>query len=161
VRRGAAAWAIALALAGAVAPLRASGHEVLHEVQRGRAVALRAWFPDGEPLAYVQAEVYSPADPRIAHWKGRTDRNGWLSFVPDVPGRWRVRVIDASGHGLDTGVDVALPGTGAGAPAACPGQDAPASPAGTAAFVLRPVVGAVLIAAIFGSLYLYRRRRTP
>ena len=147
---------LALALAGGVAPLHATAHEVLHEVQRGRAVALRAWFPDGEPLAYVQAEVYSPADPRIAHWKGRTDRNGWLAFVPDVPGRWRVRVIDATGHGLDTAVDVAPPAAGAGAP----GPAASPDPGTTVAFVLRPVIGVVLIGAIFGSLYLYRRRRT-
>jgi len=149
------ACAAALALAGGWAPLRAGAHEILHEVQRGRAVALRAFFPDGKALAYVQAEVYSPADPKIPHWKGRTDRNGWLAFVPDVAGTWRVRVVDATGHGLDTEVEVTLPQGGAGAGAAG------GSPSGIAsvAFAVRPVVGAALIAAIFGALYLYRRRR--
>ncbi len=151
------ACAAAFALAGGLAPLRAGAHEILHEVQRGRAVALRAFFPDGEPLAYVQAEVYSPADPKIPHWKGRTDRNGWLAFVPDVAGKWRVRVVDATGHWLDTGVEVtalraALAGAGAGGGAQSSGL-------ASVAFVLRPVVGVALIAAIFGALYLVRRRR--
>ena len=151
MRRIAACAAAAL---GAVAPLRAGAHEVLHEVQRERAVAVRAFFPDGEVLAYQQAEVYSPADPRIPYWKGRTDRNGWLAFVPDVPGKWRVRVVDATGHGLDTQVDVDPAAAGTG-----PGGGSP-SGIGTLAFALRPLVGVAVVAAVFGGLYLYRRRRS-
>ena len=48
----------ALGLLGGAGP--ASAHEVLHEVRWDRAVAVRAWFPDGESLAYVPAEVFSP-----------------------------------------------------------------------------------------------------
>jgi nickel transport protein len=131
----------------------ASAHEVLHEVQRGRAVAVHAWFPDGESLAYVQAEVFSPADGKVPYWKGRTDRNGWLAFVPDVPGTWRVRIVDTTGHGLDTTVEVASPGVGE--PAS--GPSAPgASPLAVA---LRPVAGVALIAVIFGWLVVRGRRR--
>lgn len=154
MRGAATGFAAALVLAGGLAPLRAGAHEIMHEVQRGRAVALRAFFPDGEALAYASAEVYSPADPRIPHWKGRTDRNGWLAFVPDVAGKWRVRVVDTTGHGLDTEVEVALPAGLAAAPGAAPSGMA------SAAFVLRPLVGVTLIAAIFGALYLHRRRRS-
>jgi nickel transport protein len=138
-----------LAAALLSAALPAAAHEVLHEVQRGRAVAVRAWFPDGESLAYAQAEVFSPLDPAIPHWKGRTDRNGWLAFVPDAPGRWRVRIVDASGHGLDTPVEVATPGD---APSVPP-------PASSLAVSLRPVLGAAAIAAIFGFLWWRGRRR--
>jgi nickel transport protein len=147
VTRPAAALLAGVALSLAM-PARA--HEVLHEVKRDRAVAVRAWFPDGESLAYVQAEVFSPADPAIPHWKGRTDRNGWLAFVPDVPGPWRVRIVDSTGHGLEATVDVPAPGAAAGA-----------IPSGvaSAAFVLRPLLGVALIAAIFGFLYLRGRRR--
>jgi nickel transport protein len=144
--------ALALSLAVAVPAL---AHEVLHEVRRGNAVAVRAWFPDGESLAYVQAEVFSPRDAAIPHWKGRTDRNGWLAFVPDVPGAWRVRIVDASGHGLDTTVDVpSLPGADVAAGAAA------APPSSTLAFVLRPVVGVAVIAAVFGGLFLLRRTKS-
>ena len=148
--RPAAALLAGVALSLAM-PARA--HEVLHEVKRDRAVAVRAWLPDGESLAYVQAEVFSPAEPAIPHWKGRTDRNGWLAFVPDVPGRWRVRVVDATGHGLDTAVEVAAAG-----PAAA---GAPAGPLSSAAFALRPAVGVALIAAIFACLVWLLRRRRP
>jgi nickel transport protein len=144
---------LVLALIAATSP--ALAHEVLHEVQRERAVAVHAWFPDGESLAYVQAEVFSPADGKIPYWKGRTDRNGWLAFVPDAPGSWRVRIVDSTGHGLDTVVEVA-PETG---PAAASGGGA-GKGASTLAFALRPVAGVALIAAIFGFLYLRGRRRS-
>jgi nickel transport protein len=135
----------------ALAPAAARGHEVLHEVERGRAIAVRAWFPDGEALAYAQYEIYSPADPTIPHQKGRTDRSGWLSFVPDAPGRWRVKVVDATGHGLDLEVDAS---SGAAA-APSPSQGPPGS---TAAFVLRPLLGVAVIAAVFAVLFVVKRR---
>jgi nickel transport protein len=145
--RGLPTLALAAACLSAAAPARA--HEVLHAVERGRAIAVRAYFPDGEPLAYCEAQVFSPADPRVAWQKGRTDRNGWVAFVPDVAGSWRVRVFDATGHGLDVEIEAG--------PAGGPGPRGPASPL---ALALRPVVGIAAIAAVFGLLLaLYRRRR--
>jgi nickel transport protein len=142
---------LALALLGVATP--AIAHEVLHEVERGRATAVRARFHDGQSLADLQAEVFSPADGKVPHWKGRTDRNGWLAFVPDVPGKWRVRIVDSTGHGLDTTVEVPAPGAAEGVT-----KTAPAG-ATSLASVLRPVVGVGLIAAIFGLLVLRGRRR--
>lgn len=146
---------LALALLGIAVPAAAHEvlHEVLHEVQHGRAVAVHAWFPDGESLAYVQAEVFSPTDEKLPYWKGRTDRNGWLAFVPDVAGKWRVRIVDATGHGLDTVVDVAAPAGAADA------GGSNASGVASLAFVLRPAAGVALIAAIFAFLYFRGRRR--
>ena len=140
----------ALALAALAAAPLASAHEVLHTVERDRAVALRAYFADGEVLAYAAYEIYAPADPKIPHQKGRTDRNGWLAFVPDAPGKWRVKVIEDAGHGLDVEVDA-----GPGASATPSGASAPSS----AAFVLRPLVALAVLGAVFGGLFaLYRRR---
>jgi nickel transport protein len=151
VTRRAALLAATLAL---ILPAAARGHEVLHEVARGRAVAVKAFFADGEVLAYKQFEIYSPADPKIPYQKGRTDRGGWLSFVPDAAGKWRVKVIDDTGHGLDLAVDATM-----GAAAAT--SSGPASPASTVAFVLRPLIGLAVIAAVFGLLFvLYRRKGT-
>jgi nickel transport protein len=144
-----------LAAIAVVAPAAARGHEVLHEIERSHAVAVRAYFADGEALAYTQYEVYSPADPQIPYQKGRTDRSGWLAFVPDVAGKWRVKVSDTSGHGLELEVDAV-------APAAATTGPADAAPA-TAAFVLRPLVGLAAIAVVFGALLAFHRRgrRTP
>ena len=140
-----------LAVAALFAPAAAYGHEVLHEIDRSRAVAVKAYFADGEVLAYAQYEVYSPADAKIPHQKGRTDRSGWLAFVPDVAGKWRVKVVDNTGHGFDLEVDAAPASTATPAP-----STAPASPAG---FLLRPLAGVAVIAAVFGVLFaLYRRK---
>ncbi len=145
-----AAHAILAASMLAVA-LPSRAHEVLHEVERGRAIAVRVHYADGEGLAYVEAEVFSPKDARIPHWKGRTDRNGFVSFVPDAPGTWRVRVVDSTGHGLDATVDVP-----AGGEAVAPDRGASASPL---AVQLRPLLGVAAIALVFGLLVLLGRRR--
>ncbi len=143
---------VALSLAASVglaAAPAALAHEVLHEIERNRAIAVRAYFADGEVLGGARYEVYAPSDRGVARRQGRTDPSGWLAFVPDAPGRWRVKVVDASGHGLDVEVD-------AGAPAAPPAAGAARS---SAAFVLRPVVGLAAIGAVFGALVLARRRK--
>jgi nickel transport protein len=148
--------ALALALA---APATALAHEVLHEVRPAGAVAVRASYADGEALAYSSYEVWSPTDPKIPWQKGRTDREGWLAFVASTPGAWRVRVVGADGHGLDTLVEVAAPGPAAG-PAATP-TASPATAAGGLGAALRPLLGVLLIAALFGGLLLAYRRRRP
>jgi nickel transport protein len=130
------------------APGLARAHETLHEVRREGAVAVRAYFADGEALAYAPYEVYAPTDPKVAWQKGRTDRDGWLAFVPQASGAWRVRVIDDTGHGLDLVVDAAAPGTPSGGGALS-----------GVAFVLRPLVGLAAIGAVFAVLFLVYRRR--
>jgi nickel transport protein len=146
---------LALAALAACAAGPALAHEVLHEVARGQAIAVKAHFADGEVLAYAAYEVYSPADPKIPHQKGRTDRSGWLAFVPDAPGMWRVKVIDDTGHGLDVQLDAEAPGGAGSAPAAAGGA------VSSAAFVLRPLLGLAAIGAVFAALYVtYRRRGT-
>ena len=116
-------------------------------MERGRAVAVRAFVGDGEGLAGAPYQVYSPADPRNAWQKGETDRRGWLAFVPDAAGSWRVKVADASGHGLDLRVDAEGP-VGAAGPAWLP-------------FLLRPVLGLAAIGAAFAALLAWHRRKRP
>lgn len=143
-----------LLLAAAVAwlALPAAAHEATVEVTRDRAVAVRARAHDGAGVGNAEAEVFSPADPATPFWKGRTDRSGWVAFVPDAPGRWRVRVVDPTGHGVVATVDVPTPG------AAAPGSASP-PPASPEASLARPMVGVVLVAAIFGLLYAWGRRK--
>jgi nickel transport protein len=132
----------------------ALAHEVLHSIERGRAVAVKAFFADGEALAYSEYLVYSPADTRIPYQKGRTDRSGYLAFVPDVPGPWHVRISEASGHGLDLDVPV-------DATSPADGKASLASTGGIAswAFVLRPLLGAVLVVGLFATLIFFYHKR--
>lgn len=122
-------------------------HEVHHEVVRGKAIAVRAFFGGGEPLAYTEYEIFPPKDPKIPHQKGRTDRSGYLSFVPDASGKWRVRVIEKGGHGLDVEIDASPAASAATGDGDNPGVWA------------RPILGVGIIAAIFAGLYFAGRRR--
>jgi nickel transport protein len=135
----------------------ARAHEVLHTVERGKAIAVKAFFVDGEVLAYTEYQIFSPTDPRIPYQKGRTDRSGYLAFVPDAPGAWRVKVTDTTGHGLDLVVDVAAPGADQPGRAAARGTDVAAL--ASWAFAVRPILGVVLIAALFAVLVLLYRRK--
>jgi len=151
-----AGMALAALILVAPSPV-AHAHEVLHSIERGKAIAVKAFFADGEVLAYSEYQVFSPADPRIPYQKGRTDRSGYLAFVPDVPGAWRVKVTDATGHGLDVVVDVAA--VGAQGPSS--GHPAGQGVVASWAFAVRPILGVGVIAALFALLVLlYRRRRS-
>jgi nickel transport protein len=152
-----------LAVAALLAyPTLSAAHQTLHEVRRGGAVAVRVYESDGDPVAGTAFEVYSPADPGKPWQIGRTDRTGWLAFVPEVTGRWRVRVIEASGHGLDIGVEVAPQASPPGAIApAGPPSPAPAAPAAGAAFILRPLLGLAVIGVVFAALFLAWRKKNP
>jgi nickel transport protein len=145
------ATCFAVLLVGLAVALPAAAHETLYEIRRGQAIALKASFADGEVLAYTPFEVYSPADPKLPWLKGRTDRAGWLAFLPDVPGKWRVKVIESTGHGLDLEIDAgALAGEAGSAPAS-----------GSLGFVLRPLLGLAVIALVFTALVLARRKQGP
>jgi nickel transport protein len=142
-----AALAAALALATS-----AAAHDVRHELVRGRAVAVRAVYEGGEPLAYAEYQVFAPSDPRVPFQKGRTDRAGWLAFVPSEPGSWRVQVSDATGHGITIDVPSA---PAAGAAARTPGEEGRRSLLGT-------LGGLAAIGGVFTGLFLLaRRRRSP
>jgi nickel transport protein len=160
--------AVAIASLAALVPVApAAAHEILHEVQRGRAVAVRIFESDGDPVAGALYEVYAPSRPDRPWQTGRTDGAGWLAFVPASPGSWRVRVIEAAGHGLDIAVEhpgpapTPQPGASAGAPLASPPLRADATAPSGAAFVLRPLLGIAVIGVVFSALYLAWRKRGP
>lgn len=132
-------------------PVIALAHEVQYEVAPHRAIAINVHFSDDEPLSYQEFEIYSPADPKIPYQKGRTDRNGFLSFVPNIDGSWRVRVIDEDGHGLDTTIEVK------------PSDTEVTSARSEVLTWFRPAIGVLIISVIFGALYLvvaHRRKKT-
>jgi nickel transport protein len=147
-----AGWALAVLILVAHIPA-ARAHEVLHTIEHGKAIAVKAFFADGEVLAYTDYQVFSPSDPRIPYQKGRTDRSGYLAFVPDGPGAWRVKVTDTTGHGLDLVVEVGAPSTNS--------KTRQGAELASWAFAIRPVLGVGIIAALFALLVLlYRRKRS-
>jgi nickel transport protein len=140
----------ALALAALLAPAAAAAHEVTHEVVYGGAVAVRARYAGQEPMAYAEYQIFAPNDPKLPWQKGRTDRDGWLAFVPSQQGTWRVQVADRSGHGMILSVSARPPAV------------APEKAEGAISWIVR-LAGAVLaIGLVFAGLAaVQRRRRSP
>jgi nickel transport protein len=101
-------------------------------------------------MRYAEYQLFAPSDARIPHQKGRTDRAGWLAFVPGEPGAWRLKVADASGHGLDVEIPVDV---------AAPARGGEAVPAGALAWILRPLAGVLAVAAVFAALIAVHRFR--
>lgn len=81
-------------------------HGVDYELKNGRAVTIIVTYDDGKPMSYAGVKIFSPADEKIEHQNGRTDKNGCFSFLPDQNGEWRITVEDGMGHGVATKVNV-------------------------------------------------------
>ncbi len=75
----------------------AEAHSVEYQVEN-RGISARFFFLPNDPASYSSYEIFGPGD-EIAYQKGRTDKNGVVSFLPDRPGKWTVKVIAESEHG--------------------------------------------------------------
>jgi nickel transport protein len=73
-------------------------HTVNFEVQQ-KGLAVRIFYGADDPSSYSEYEVFGPGD-KLPHQTGRTDRNGFVSFVPDRQGVWKIKVLGESSHGF-------------------------------------------------------------
>ena len=75
------------------------GHSLNYQMEQ-KGIAIRAFYTDKDPASYSQFEIYGPGDrDDLPHQTGRTDKNGFLAFVPDRPGTWKVKIWGESSHG--------------------------------------------------------------
>jgi nickel transport protein len=80
-------------------PGESQGHSLNYHVEQ-KGIAVRAFYTDKDPASYSQYEIYGPGDREdIPHQTGRTDKNGFLAFVPDKAGTWKVKLWGESSHG--------------------------------------------------------------
>lgn len=84
-------------LASLFLPCVLSAHSVSHVVSN-HGVSVKIFYAEDDPLSYSLYEIYKPND-KIAFAKGRTDRNGVVSFLPDEIGEWKIKVLGESDHG--------------------------------------------------------------
>lgn len=77
---------------------QASAHTVNYQVDN-RGISVRVFYAPDEPASYSSYEIFGPGD-KIVHQKGRTDRNGFVSFLPDRKGVWTINVLGESEHGI-------------------------------------------------------------
>ena len=91
--------ALAVLVAGCIAPLAAFSHAALINAETAQALRLHAFYDTGEPMSHAQVIIYAPDDPDSPWGRGVTDRDGRFEFIPDArAGRWSVQVRQ-SGHG--------------------------------------------------------------
>jgi len=130
-------------------PAGASAHAMLHEVVDGEVVTLRLSYGGGEHPLFEPYEVFAPGL-ETPFQSGRVNALGEVSFRPDRPGAWRVRVATEDGHGAVIGLEV----DEAGAVAALPPQHGHAHE-----YWPRVVAALGYLLGVFGLLALWRARR--
>jgi len=123
-------------------------HTINYQVQN-RGISVRVFYDKDDPVNYSAYEILGPGD-NIPHQKGRTDKNGFVSFIPDRQGTWVIKVMGESEHGMhgatiEVQVDKNL---------AMGSFDKPLVPKFTKAFV-----GGSIILALFGGWSLMQARK--
>lgn len=96
-------------------PAFANAHAMLHEVVDGEAVTLRLSYGGAEQPLFEPYEVFAPGL-ETPFQSGRVNALGEVSFRPDRPGTWRVRVATEDGHGAVIRLEVDEAGVAAPVP---------------------------------------------
>jgi nickel transport protein len=76
----------------------ALAHSINYQVEQ-KGMAVRAYYSEKDAASYSQYELFGPGD-KDPYQTGRTDRNGYIGFVPDRPGVWKLQVWGESTHGF-------------------------------------------------------------
>lgn len=75
----------------------AEAHSIHYQVEN-KGISARIFYSADDPASYSEFEIFGPGD-KIPHQKGRTDKNGFVSFLPDRAGTWIIKVFCESDHG--------------------------------------------------------------
>ena len=76
----------------------AEAHSVHYKIEN-KGISARIFYSQDDPASYSQYEIFGPGD-TIPHQKGGTDKNGFVSFLPDRKGKWLIKVYGESEHGM-------------------------------------------------------------
>ncbi|HWR57928.1 MAG TPA: hypothetical protein VN328_03490 [Thermodesulfovibrionales bacterium] len=76
----------------------ACAHTVNYDVQQ-KGLAIKIFYSAQKPASYAEYEIFAPGE-ELPHQTGRTDRGGFVAFVPDRQGLWKVKVTGESAHGF-------------------------------------------------------------
>lgn len=74
-------------------------HGINYELIDNKGVILKISYSSGEPLSFGNFEIFAPGE-KIPHQKGKTDKNGIISFYPDKKGLWTIVITDDTEHGI-------------------------------------------------------------
>lgn len=87
-----------LLVALSLAPATGQAHALLHEVVDADTVVVKLSFPGGDAPLFEPYEIYPPGA-ETPFQAGRVNALGEVSFRPDRPGEWQLKVFTADGHG--------------------------------------------------------------
>lgn len=73
-------------------------HTIHYEVQP-KGISAKIFYTKDDPASYSEYEIYGPGDTE-PYQIGRTNRAGFLSFLPDRTGTWKIKVLGESSHGF-------------------------------------------------------------
>lgn len=78
-------------------PPDAFAHAIDYRLEN-KGISARVFFAGDIPMRYATYEIFGPGD-TVVFQNGRTSRNGVVSFLPDRPGKWLIKVsgIEAQG----------------------------------------------------------------
>lgn len=79
-------------------PCVAASHALLHELVEGETVVVRLYYPGEGVPSFEPYELLAP-QAKAPFQTGHVNLNGEVSFRPDRPGRWQLRVFTEDGHG--------------------------------------------------------------
>jgi len=126
----------------------AEAHSVHYQVEN-KGISARIFYSADEPASYSQYEIFGPGD-KIPHQKGRTDKNGFVSFLPDRAGVWIIKVFGESDHGYH-GVQIEV--------RVNEGMFMESFKKPLVATHTKVIVGIGLMGWVFGAMALFRRNR--
>jgi nickel transport protein len=126
----------------------AEAHSVHYQVEN-KGISARIFYSADAPASYSQFEIFGPGD-KIPHQKGRTDKNGFVSFLPDRAGVWIIKVFGESDHGYHGAlIEVRVN----------EGMFMESFKKPLAATHTKAIVGIGLMGWVFGAMALFRRNR--
>ncbi len=87
-------------------PIFSYSHEVRYSIDFSNAYIINVYYANGTKFSFESYEIYKPGNDKIPYQVGRTNEIGRISFVPDAPGKWQVKVFSDDGHGANFEIDV-------------------------------------------------------
>ena len=66
---------------------------------QSKGIPEEIFYAADDPASYSEYELYGPGMRRLIGI-GRTDKAGIVSFLPDRPGIWKIKVLGESSHGF-------------------------------------------------------------
>jgi nickel transport protein len=83
----------------------AAAHGTQHRVLGAHQTIVEFSYTDGQPMAFVEFQLFGAGDAQMPVRTGRTNRQGRVTFAPDTDGLWRIDVRDEEGHAVRAAVN--------------------------------------------------------